>query len=189
MSEQPADTRGILGRIASSAEYSIAAALLAVCVVVGGVLWWLGAQDAATAEDPASARPASTATPAVDERAAMDEWQRKLGAQLSALDEQQRKQAAEEEARKARQRAADESAAEARRQGLTPILAGRNPAAVHALVPELRRVALEAIDIANRQQQTVSRHDCGGLDRVFAMTTQWAFDRYTFGRPIASQTI
>jgi alkylation response protein AidB-like acyl-CoA dehydrogenase len=27
---------------------------------------------------------------------------------------------------------------------------------------------------------------CGGLDRVFAMTIQWAFDRYTFGRPIAS---
>ncbi|GAA5056843.1 alkylation response protein AidB-like acyl-CoA dehydrogenase [Thermocatellispora tengchongensis] len=27
---------------------------------------------------------------------------------------------------------------------------------------------------------------CGGLDRVFEMTTQWARDRYTFGRPIAS---
>lgn len=27
---------------------------------------------------------------------------------------------------------------------------------------------------------------CGGLDRVFAFTTQWAFDRYSFGRPIAS---
>jgi alkylation response protein AidB-like acyl-CoA dehydrogenase len=27
---------------------------------------------------------------------------------------------------------------------------------------------------------------CGGLDRVFAATLQWAFDRYSFGRPLAS---
>jgi alkylation response protein AidB-like acyl-CoA dehydrogenase len=27
---------------------------------------------------------------------------------------------------------------------------------------------------------------CGGLDRAFTMTTRWAFDRYTFGRPLAS---
>jgi alkylation response protein AidB-like acyl-CoA dehydrogenase len=27
---------------------------------------------------------------------------------------------------------------------------------------------------------------CGGLERVFAFTMQWAADRYTFGRPIAS---
>ena len=27
---------------------------------------------------------------------------------------------------------------------------------------------------------------CGGLDRAFAATVQWAFDRYTFGRPLAS---
>jgi alkylation response protein AidB-like acyl-CoA dehydrogenase len=27
---------------------------------------------------------------------------------------------------------------------------------------------------------------CGGLDRMFARTLQWAFDRYSFGRPLAS---
>ncbi|MGE9809444.1 acyl-CoA dehydrogenase family protein [Janibacter sp. G1551] len=27
---------------------------------------------------------------------------------------------------------------------------------------------------------------CGGLEQVFAFTTQWAFDRYSFGRPLAS---
>jgi alkylation response protein AidB-like acyl-CoA dehydrogenase len=27
---------------------------------------------------------------------------------------------------------------------------------------------------------------CGGLDRMFATTVQWAFDRFTFGRPLAS---
>ncbi|WP_436790164.1 acyl-CoA dehydrogenase family protein, partial [Yinghuangia sp. YIM S10712] len=27
---------------------------------------------------------------------------------------------------------------------------------------------------------------CGGLTKVFDMTVQWAFDRYSFGRPIAS---
>jgi alkylation response protein AidB-like acyl-CoA dehydrogenase len=27
---------------------------------------------------------------------------------------------------------------------------------------------------------------CGGLDRVFSATLQWAFDRYSFGRPLAS---
>ncbi|MFC5746341.1 acyl-CoA dehydrogenase family protein [Actinomadura rugatobispora] len=27
---------------------------------------------------------------------------------------------------------------------------------------------------------------CGGLDRIFDLTTRWAFDRYSFGRPLAS---
>jgi alkylation response protein AidB-like acyl-CoA dehydrogenase len=27
---------------------------------------------------------------------------------------------------------------------------------------------------------------CGGLDRMYARTLQWAFDRYSFGRPLAS---
>lgn len=119
MSEKQASDNaasGVMARIASSAEYSIAGALLAVCIVVGGALWWLRPQDAPIAEEVSSSESASRATPAVDERAAMDSWQRKLGEKFSALDEQQRKQAADEEARKARQRAADEAAAEARRQ-------------------------------------------------------------------------
>ena len=27
---------------------------------------------------------------------------------------------------------------------------------------------------------------CGGLEKIFALTVRWAFDRYTFGRPLAS---
>jgi alkylation response protein AidB-like acyl-CoA dehydrogenase len=31
-----------------------------------------------------------------------------------------------------------------------------------------------------------SAETCGALERVFEFTTQWAFDRYSFGRPLAS---
>jgi len=109
-------SQGILARIANSAEYSIAVALLAVCLVVGGAFWFLRPQQAATGEDGVSARPATAAAQAVDERAAIEDWNKKLGEQFSAIDEQQRKRGAEEDARKARQRAEEAAAAEARRQ-------------------------------------------------------------------------
>jgi alkylation response protein AidB-like acyl-CoA dehydrogenase len=43
--------------------------------------------------------------------------------------------------------------------------------------------AARSLDIANLLQvaETV-----GGMDRVFEFTMQWAFDRHTFGRPLAS---
>lgn len=107
--------RGLLARIAGSAEYSIAAALIAVCLVVGGALWWLQPKETESAPAPALSASAPTA-PAVDERAALDDWKRKLGEQLGAIDEQQRQRAADEEARRARQRAEENAAAEARRQ-------------------------------------------------------------------------
>jgi len=118
MSESAASNsglRGLLIRIAGSAEYSIAAALLAVCLVVGGALWWLQPNETETMAAPTPSATAPTA-PAADERAALDDWKRKLGEQLGAIDEQQRQRAAEEDARRARQRAEENAAAEARRQ-------------------------------------------------------------------------
>jgi len=107
--------RGLVARIAGSAEYSIAVALLAVCLVVGGALWWLQPKETETAAAPASS-PSTPTAAAVDERAALDGWKRKLGEQFGAIDEQQRRRAADEEARRARQRAEEAATAEARRQ-------------------------------------------------------------------------
>lgn len=107
--------RGLFARIAGSAEYSIAAALLVVCFVVGGALWWLRPQEALL--PPSVAGSTSTpAVPEVDERAAVDDWKRRLGEEFGAIDEQQRQRAAEEEARRMRQRAQEAAVAEARRQ-------------------------------------------------------------------------
>ncbi|KRE98017.1 acyl-CoA dehydrogenase [Nocardioides sp. Soil777] len=48
----------------------------------------------------------------------------------------------------------------------------------------------QAARIIERQQQVAlvlqCAEMCGGLERVFEFTTQWAFDRYSFGRPLAS---
>src|SRR5699024_9417739 len=48
----------------------------------------------------------------------------------------------------------------------------------------------EAAPIIERQLQVAVvlqvAELCGGLERVFDFTTQWAFDRYSFGRPLAS---
>jgi periplasmic protein TonB len=109
------DNQGLLARIASSAEYSIAAALLAVCIVVGGAFWLLRPQESGTEAAPVPAVAVATA-PVVDEDAALDDWRRRLGQQFDAIEDQQRQRLAEEEeTRRARQRAED-AAAEARRQ-------------------------------------------------------------------------
>lgn len=48
----------------------------------------------------------------------------------------------------------------------------------------------EAIDVIDRQLQIAvliqCAEVCGALDKVLQFTTQWMFDRYTFGRPLAS---
>jgi alkylation response protein AidB-like acyl-CoA dehydrogenase len=48
----------------------------------------------------------------------------------------------------------------------------------------------QAARLIERQQQVAlvlqCAEMCGGLDKVFEFTTQWAFDRYSFGRPLAS---
>jgi alkylation response protein AidB-like acyl-CoA dehydrogenase len=45
-------------------------------------------------------------------------------------------------------------------------------------------------DIVERMFQVAitlqSAEMCGAIDRVFEFTVQWAFDRYSFGRPLAS---
>lgn len=59
------------------------------------------------------------------------------------------------------------------------------------------RVAGEALVGTPGENETVERQlqiavviqcseMCAALDRAFALTTQWAFDRYSFGRPLAS---
>lgn len=109
------DNQGLLSRIANSAEYSIAAALIAVCLVVGGALWWLRPQETAAPAAPLAASSAKVAA-AVDESAAVNDWKQKLGEQFNAIDEQQRKRVADEDARRARQRAEEAAIAEARRE-------------------------------------------------------------------------
>lgn len=48
----------------------------------------------------------------------------------------------------------------------------------------------EAARLIERQQQVAlvlqCAEMCGGLEKVFEFTTQWAFDRFSFGRPLAS---
>src|SRR5690606_36517016 len=101
-------------RIENSAEYSIAAALLAVCVVVGGALWLLQPEGDEIVVAPASTPAAQAAV--VDEDAALSDWKRRLGEQFSEAEEQQRERAAQDEqARRARAQAQEEAAA-ARRQ-------------------------------------------------------------------------
>ncbi|PPE71854.1 hypothetical protein C3942_21290 [Solimonas fluminis] len=115
MAESPSSPPGLLARIAQSAEYSIAAALLLVCVVVGASLWWLQPQEP-EATETAAVSTTGAAAPAVDEREALDQARRRLGERFSELDEQQRRRAADDEARRERQRTEAAAAADARRE-------------------------------------------------------------------------
>ncbi|MES0873502.1 energy transducer TonB [Sinimarinibacterium thermocellulolyticum] len=118
MSDQGGKAAGLLARIVSSAEYSIAAALLAVCIVVAGALWLLQPEkgELVTAAAPTP----SAHLPTVDEDAALTEWKRRLGEQFSEAEQQQRQRAAEEErlrlARAQAEAQAQEELAAARRQ-------------------------------------------------------------------------
>lgn len=120
MSESPSSgsgASGLLARIASSAEYSIAAALLVVCLVVGAAFWWLGPseQDAEQESSSSEASSPSAVAPAEDEQQALNEARKALGERFGAIDEQQRKRAAEDDARRERQRS-EQAEADARRQ-------------------------------------------------------------------------
>lgn len=59
-------------------------------------------------------------------------------------------------------------------------------------VPAEAKVGTEATtaDIVERMFQVATvlqtAEMCGAIDRVFEFTVQWAFDRYSFGRPLAS---
>lgn len=134
MTESPSSSPGLLSRIAQSAEYSIAAALLLVCAVVGASLWWLSPPEQDEAE-LAVAEHNPAAAPAADEREALDEAQRRLGERFSALDEQQRRRTAEEESRRERQRAEAAAVADARREAELAVQA-RQQAEARAREPE-----------------------------------------------------
>lgn len=103
----------LIAGITGSAESLIAVALLAVCGVVGGALWWFSAQESPSA--PTVKTAAASAAPALDEDAVVDDYKRRLGAQFDEIN-QQRRQAEDEEARRARIKAEEAAAAEARRK-------------------------------------------------------------------------
>lgn len=105
---------GVFARIAGSAEYSIAAALLAVCVVVGGALWLLQPESADVVAAPVAAP--TSAVAAVDEDAALSDWKRRLGEQFSEAEAEQRQRAADEERARRARVVAEQEAAAARRQ-------------------------------------------------------------------------
>ena len=98
-------------RLASSAELSIAAALLLVCVAVGGALWWLQPEDTVPPVS-LSAAPVPAQALTVDEQAAFRDRQRQLAQQFSAIDAQQERRMAQAEA-EAEARLAQQQAAEA----------------------------------------------------------------------------
>lgn len=98
--------KSVIAGLTRSAEYSIALALLAVCLVVGGAVWLL---DTATPVTTTASTPPqqSVGSAAEEEQAAIDDWKRQLQGSFSEIERQQRR--TEEEARE-RQRAGQERA-------------------------------------------------------------------------------
>lgn len=85
-------------RVGHSAEYLIAVALIAVCVVVGGALWLLqpdSQQTETAAADLASGKDAASWTLETEETAAADELKRRLGADFKHIEQQRRRADAE----------------------------------------------------------------------------------------------
>jgi len=103
----------LIAGITGSAESFIAVALLAVCAVVGGALWWFSAQEVEA--EPAAKTSTASAAPALDESAVVDDYKRRLGEQFDEIN-QQRRRAEDEDARRARIKAEEAAAAEARRK-------------------------------------------------------------------------
>ncbi len=140
MTESPSSSRGLLARIAQSAEYSIAAALLLVCAVVGASLWWLSPPKQDQGDVTETTDSAAT-TPVADEREALDEAKRRLGERFSAIDEQQRRRTAEDESRRERQKAEAASAATEARREAELVAQARQQAEARAPEPAPRAAA------------------------------------------------
>lgn len=107
----------LMALVGHSAEYSIAFALLAVCLVVGLAIWLLqpsAPQAAAQNMQPQTAALAAGAKSA-DEQAALGAWKQKLEGGYDQLDQKQRR-AEEDRVRQEQQRQQDEAEARARRK-------------------------------------------------------------------------
>lgn len=107
----------LMALVGHSAEYSIAFALLAVCLVVGLAIWLLQpSAPQATAQNNAPAQTARTSeAKSADEQAALGAWKQKLEGGYDQLDQKQRR-AEEDRVRQEQQRQQEEAEAKARRK-------------------------------------------------------------------------
>lgn len=148
--KDPSEISGVKRAVSSvgrSAEYSIAVALLGVCVVAGGALWFLSSRD----HDVQMPQPSATATsqkPAVDESATIEEYQKRLGDKFDQIDAQRQRAADAEEAQRVRQEtaraaAAASAAAEAEAQQMARLDATQ----------QAKAAAMAAIAAAGAQQK------------------------------------
>jgi len=124
--------KGLVAGLGRSAEYSIALALIGVCLVAGGALWLLDSSAPPPASRPAGATAAAgsdgRADASDDEQAALADWKRQLQGDFSEIEQQQQRRAAEEKAARERQRLEEERAARERQRLEQLAAAQRRPA-------------------------------------------------------------
>lgn len=134
-------TQRMMALVGHSAEYSIAFALLAVCLVVGLAIWLL---------QPSAPQPsqANAATPthvveskSADEQAALGAWKQKLEGGFDQMDQKQRR-AEEDRARQEQLRREDEADARTRRK-VQQTTAATLPAATSRAIESTAPVSFE----------------------------------------------
>ncbi len=136
MTEENRESQTAVRRLAAlvghSAEYSIAVALLLVCLIVGVAVWLLqpSAPQVSTQNGPVSQTSTSRAADAksADEQAALGAWKQRLEGGFDQMDQQQRR-TEEERARREEQRQEEEAAARARARAQQSIAASAAPKA------------------------------------------------------------
>lgn len=106
--------RRLIALVGHSAEYSIAFALLAVCLIVGVAVWLLqpaAPQVSAQKNPPSQATSARTSdAKGADEQAALGAWKQKLEGGFDQMDQQQRR-AEDDRVKQERQKQQEEDAA------------------------------------------------------------------------------
>lgn len=107
----------MMALVGHSAEYSIAFALLAVCLVVGLAIWLLqpGAPQPAQNHSPSQATAAHADAKSAEEQAALGAWKQKLEGGFDQMDQKQRR-SEEERTRQDEQRREADAEAKARRK-------------------------------------------------------------------------
>lgn len=123
MSEGNSGNQTLLQRLVAlvghSAEYSIAFALLAVCLIVGVAIWLLqpSAPQATAQNNPLSQAASAHAADAksADEQAALGAWKQRLEGGFDQMDQKQRR-VEEERMRQEQQRQEDDAEARAKRK-------------------------------------------------------------------------
>jgi TonB family protein len=121
--------------VGRSAEYSIAIALFAVCLVAGGTLWFLGMRDPGTVTMPLPTAAPQAASTSQDEKATLAELQRSLGEKFDQIDQKRRAEEQQVQAAQARadaEHARERAALEAEREA--KLAAAKKAAAAAAAV-------------------------------------------------------